>query len=187
MNYPDVEAINVFPSIPVADVAAYIYDAVSKANTFLSSIRVGDKFLKNLNNLSGNGKNNCIKSLTQLRMEVGDKCKGLSYFSTPKSFLDDFENIITNYKNKSMSNGARGVTVIDIINTYTNILQASISNNVGTKYYNGVKASIYKYPPQWIIKKENEPGEGGPRDQHNPLTQITPEKKDDVFPDPEEE
>lgn len=193
MKYPEADTMNVFRNIQVADVAEHILKAVSDANTFLSSIQVGNKLLKNLNNLS-DGKGNCIKSLTQLRMEVGDKCRGLSYFAAPKSFLNDFMHIITNYKNKSMPNGSKGVTVIDLINVYNNILLASTSDNVGTKYYNGVKASVYKYPPKRVTELQNNPGEGGPKDQqHNPLTQIN---KDNAFsnnpnnptnPDTEEE
>lgn len=176
------DELTIFNSVSISDVADYIGKAVSEANTFLSSITVNGQPFKNLTTLANQAKS--ITSLTQLRMECGDLCKGLSYFSTPKSFLDDLANIIVNNKNKVYPSGFKGATVESLIDTYLNMMQKSTSSGLNNKYYNGIRASVFKYPPGWLIKKQNEQsGDGRPRKkpEEKLLDQIEREKKKDIF------
>jgi len=146
--------LTVFKNINIDEELQYIADAVSDANTLLSSI--GLAALQDLSDIKEEVKRYLKSSDAKL-------CHGLAYIRTPKSFISKWYNMAANERGKERRNGDTGITIEGIMETYINFMQASMGQAAKTKYANGIKTSIYKYPPKWVIEKQNTVEDGDAR------------------------
>ena len=149
----NINDINVFYTIDQEEIVTHICDIVADAATFLDSIPL-------------------IKLANDYKILESDDnklCRGFGYVPIPRDFMNNFIDFAKKEKGKTRNGAVRGITVEGIFEYYNSLALASCGYGERNKY----KARDFKYPPKWVIEKQNQlPGENNDRRSKLPYKQL---------------